>query len=80
MTCIAVALVIASGGYDILTSFTASLAFLSNTGVGFGMAGPFKSFDFLPPYIMWTLNFAMLIGRLEVYTFLVILTPSFWKR
>jgi trk system potassium uptake protein TrkH len=80
MVCIAVAIVVASGGYDIITSFTTSLAFLSNTGVGFGMAAPFRNFDFLPPYIMWTLDVAMLIGRLEVYTFLVIFTPTFWKR
>ncbi|MDR1625812.1 MAG: TrkH family potassium uptake protein [Spirochaetia bacterium] len=77
---VAVAVIVASGGYDIVTSLSASLAFLSNTGVGFGMAGPFHNFDFLPPYIMWTLDFAMLIGRLEVYTFLVIFTPAFWKR
>ncbi|MDR1315901.1 MAG: TrkH family potassium uptake protein [Spirochaetales bacterium] len=77
---VAVAVVVATGGYDILTSLTTSLAFLSNTGVGFGRAAPFHSFDFLPPYIMWTLDFAMLIGRLEVYTFLVIFTPAFWKR
>jgi trk system potassium uptake protein TrkH len=77
---VVVAVIVASGGYDILTSLTTSLAFLSNTGVGFGMAAPFKSFDFLPPYIMWTLDIAMLIGRLEVYTFLVIFTPAFWKR
>jgi trk system potassium uptake protein TrkH len=44
------------------------------------MAAPFRNFDFLPPYIMWTLDCAMLIGRLEVYTFLVIFTPAFWKR
>jgi trk system potassium uptake protein TrkH len=77
---VVVAVVVASGGYDIMTSLTTSIAFLSNTGVGFGMAAPFRSFDFLPPYIMWTLDFAMLIGRLEVYTFLVIFTPAFWKR
>ena len=77
---VVVAIVVASGGYDMVTSFATSLAFLSNTGVGFGLAGPFRSFEFLPPYIMWTLNFAMLIGRLEVYTFLVILTPAFWRK
>jgi trk system potassium uptake protein TrkH len=77
---VVVAIVVASGGYDVLSSLTASLAILSNTGVGFGMVGPFQSFDFLPPYIMWTLNFAMLVGRLEVYTLLVVLTPAFWKR
>jgi trk system potassium uptake protein TrkH len=80
MTCVVVAIVVASGGYDIMTSLTTSLAFLSNTGVGFGMAAPYHSFSFLPPYIMWTLDAAMLIGRLEVYTFLVIFTPAFWKR
>ena len=79
MTWVAVAIVVASGGYDIVTSFTTSLAFLSNTGVGFGLAAG-GNFGFLPSYIMWTLNVAMLIGRLEVYTFLVIFTPTFWKR
>jgi trk system potassium uptake protein TrkH len=80
MVFVVVSMVVASGGYDIVTSLTTSLAFLSNTGVGFGMSAPFRSFDFLPPYIMWILDAAMLIGRLEVYTFLVIFTPAFWKR
>jgi trk system potassium uptake protein TrkH len=77
---VVVSIVVASGGFDIVTSLTTALAFLSNTGVGFGMASPFCSFDFLPPYIMWVLNFAMLVGRLEVYTVLVMLMPAFWKK
>jgi trk system potassium uptake protein TrkH len=80
MVFVAVAVIVATGGYDVVTALTTSIACLSNTGVGFGMIAPFRSFDFFPPYILWTLNFAMLIGRLEIYTMLVLFTPAFWKR
>ena len=56
-----------------------SIACVCNTGAGFGTLGPDFSYGALPDFITWTLSFAMLIGRLEIYSVLVLLTPSFWK-
>jgi trk system potassium uptake protein TrkH len=72
-------IVVATGGYDIMTSFTATMACLGNIGPGFALVGPIYNYSFLPDYLLWWLSFAMLLGRLEVYTVLVIFTRSFWR-
>jgi len=73
-------LVVASGGYDIVTSLTATMATLGNIGPGLALVGPTCNFSFMPEYIKWWLSFMMLLGRLEVYTVLVLFTSTFWKR
>lgn len=71
--------VVASGGNDILTSLSSALVTVGNIGPGFGKIGPTLNYAFYPDYIKWFLSFAMMVGRLEVYTVLVILTPKFWR-
>jgi trk system potassium uptake protein TrkH len=73
-------LIVASGGYDLLTSLSSVLVTLGNIGPGFGKVGPIFNYGFLPDYIKWALSLAMMIGRLEVFTVLVLLTPAFWRR
>ena len=73
------AFVVASGGNDILTSLSSALVTLGNIGPGFGKIGPTLNYAFYPDYIKWFLSFAMMVGRLEVYTVLVLLTPKFWR-
>ncbi len=73
-------LVVASSGHDLTTSFTAALTTLGNIGPGFGDVGPSRNFSILPDYVKWFLSFAMLVGRLELYTVLIVLTPEFWSR
>jgi len=76
---LAVSLSVASGGYDILTSFTTALATLGNIGPGFGKIGPALNYSFYPDYIKWVLSTAMMLGRLEIYTVLILLTPKLWR-
>lgn len=71
---------IAAGGYDILTSLSATMACLGNIGPGFSLVGPACNYGFMPGALKWWLSFAMLLGRLEVYTVLVLFTRSFWRR
>jgi len=75
-----VTIAVATSGQDVLTSFTTALATLGNIGPGFGKIGPAENYAFFPDYIKWILSFAMLVGRLELYTVLVIFTPRFWNR
>ena len=72
-------LVVASAGNDILTSIAAALVTLGNIGPGFGRIGPSGNYAYLPDYVKWFLSFAMMIGRLELYTVLILFTPKFWK-
>jgi trk system potassium uptake protein TrkH len=72
-------LVVATGGHNIVTSVTTGLATLGNIGPGFGRIGPVENYAFFQDYIKWFLSFIMMIGRLEIYTVLVLVTPVFWK-
>ncbi|PKL18575.1 MAG: potassium transporter [Spirochaetae bacterium HGW-Spirochaetae-5] len=70
----------ASSGADVETSFTSALATLGNIGPGFGKVGPTDNFAFFPAYVKWWFSFAMLAGRLELYTVLILFTTVFWKK
>lgn len=72
-------IVVAGGGYDILTSLTTALATLGNIGPGFGGIGPVENYAFYPDYITWFLSFVMMVGRLEIYTVLVLFTRRYWQ-
>jgi len=67
-------------GLDAITAFTAIVACLNNTGPGLNVVGPASNYGTLSPFQIWTCTFAMLIGRLELFTVLVLLTPMFWRR
>lgn len=67
-------------GYDILSSLGASIAALGNIGPGWGEFGPTDSFAKMPYLGKWILILLMMIGRLEIFTVLIIFSPSFWKQ
>jgi trk system potassium uptake protein len=71
--------VVAFAGSDILTSLSAALATLGNIGPGFGGVGPTFNYAFFPDWIKLYLTIVMMLGRLEVYTVLVIFTGRFWR-
>ncbi len=72
--------IVATAGNDLVTSFSTALVTLGNIGPGFGRIGPTLNFAFYPSYVKWFLSFIMALGRLEVYTILVLFTPMFWRR
>ncbi len=72
--------VIALFGLDLVTASTAVAQALANAGPGLGpIIGPAGTFAPLPDGAKWVLSFAMLLGRLELLTVLVLLTPVFWR-
>jgi trk/ktr system potassium uptake protein len=77
---IVTALVVASAGYDTLTALSASLTAIGNVGPGFGQIGPAENFSHFPGYVKLALSFAMIAGRLEIFTVLVLFSPHFWRR
>ena len=64
---------------DMVTSFSASIACLGNIGPGLGSVGPADNYAHLPLAAKWLLSLAMIVGRLEVYTVLVLFLPEFWR-
>ena len=73
-------LILTFSGLELITAFSAILAMLSNTGPGLHEVGPAANFAFLTDFQTWVCSFAMLLGRLEIFTVLVVLNPSFWRR
>lgn len=72
--------IVASAGYDIATSLSATLTCLGGVGPGFGAVGPVETFAHFPDYVKLTLAFCMLAGRLELFTLFALLQPAFWRR
>lgn len=70
---------IASLGFDLVSAFGASIACLGNIGPAFGSFGPSENFAEIPAMGKWVLSFMMLLGRLELFTVLILFTPYFWK-
>ncbi|GAB5464593.1 MAG: TrkH family potassium uptake protein [Candidatus Kapaibacteriales bacterium] len=64
---------------DISTAFGAVAAHLNNIGPGLGKVGPTDNYGWLPDASKWLLSFLMLVGRLEVYTVVILLAPSYWR-
>lgn len=67
-------------GSDVLTGASASVATLGNIGPAFGAVGPTENYAFFGPASKVVLTLLMLLGRLEIYTLLVVFTPHFWRR
>ncbi len=66
-------------GLDFITAAGAVSTCIGNVGPGIGAVGPLNNFADLPDMVKWILSFFMLLGRLELFTVLLIFTPAFWK-
>jgi len=73
------ALVMSFMGYDLMSAMGASIACLGNIGPAWGDFGPTDEYAHVPIFGKWVLLILMMIGRLELFTVLVIFTPWFWK-
>lgn len=74
------AVIYAGMGLDLVTALSASATALGNVGPGLGdIIGPAGNFVPLPDAAKWTLSFQMMLGRLELFTVLVLFRPEFWR-
>jgi trk system potassium uptake protein TrkH len=73
---LAMTLALTATGVDIVTAFSAVAACINNVGPGLGAVS--AHFSGLNDAAVWVCSFAMILGRLEVFTLLVLLTPQFW--
>ena len=73
-------LLMAFSGLDVVTGFSAVVASFNNTGPGLGEVGPATTFKSLTDFQTWVCTAAMLLGRLEIFTLLVVLSPAFWRK
>jgi trk system potassium uptake protein len=73
-------LVMLLSGLDLVTAFSAVIVCVNNIGPGLGSVGPASHFGVLNDFQLWVLSFAMLLGRLELLSVLVLFTPQFWRK
>lgn len=71
---------VAASGMDLMTSFTSVLACIGNIGPGLGTVGPMENYAHLPAFAKWVLIWCMLLGRLEIYTVIVLFVPEFYRK
>ncbi|WP_328805056.1 TrkH family potassium uptake protein [Stappia albiluteola] len=77
----AITLILTFFGLDAMTAITGAATAIGNVGPGLGdVIGPAGNFSSLPDGAKWVLSLAMLLGRLELFTVLVLLDPEFWSR
>ena len=77
---VAMTLIMVASGLDFVSAFSAVVACINNTGPGLNKVGPATTYAVLTDFQTWVCTFAMLLGRLELFTLLIIFTPAFWKR
>ena len=67
-------------GVDLLEAFSGSVATMGNVGPGLGTVGSTGNFSHIPEFGKWVLSLTMLLGRLEIYSFFIFLTPAQWRQ
>ena len=72
-------LIMTSLGLDMISAIGSVAASIGNIGPGLGLVGPAENYAVIPFLGKWVLIFCMLLGRLEIYTVIVLLTPAYWK-
>ena len=77
---VSLTLVLSASGLDLITAFSGVIACINNAGPGLASLGPAGNYQGLSDFQTWVMSFAMILGRLEIFTLLVVLTPAFWRR
>jgi trk system potassium uptake protein TrkH len=73
-------LLVTGTGLDWVSSLSAVVSTLGGVGPGMGSVGPFDNYDHLHAVAKWILSLCMLLGRLEFYSVLILLSPAYWRR
>ncbi len=76
----AITLLLTATGLDVLSALSAAAALVNNVGPGLAQVGPAANYASLSDFQTWIGTLAMLLGRLELLTLFVLLTPAFWRR
>lgn len=80
MTTVTLVFALLASGMDFITAFSAVLACVNNFGPGLGEVGPAGNYQGLTDFQTWVCTIGMLVGRLEIFTVLILFTPWFWRR
>jgi trk system potassium uptake protein TrkH len=77
---IAMTMLLTASGLDVISAFSAVIVCLCNTGPGLNQVGPGATYASLNDFQTWVCTVAMLVGRLELFTLFIVITPAFWRK
>jgi trk system potassium uptake protein len=80
MTAVVLTFALLATGMDFISAFTGIIASINNAGPGLGQVGPATNYGSLTDVQTWICTLAMFLGRIELFTFLILFTPSFWRK
>jgi len=80
MTIVALTFALLISGLDFMTAFSAIVACVNNAGPGLNLVGPAHNYSTLNDFQSWICIAGMFLGRVEIITFAVLLTPTFWRK
>jgi trk system potassium uptake protein TrkH len=80
MTAVVLTFALLASGMEFVSAFTAIIASINNAGPGLGQVGPATTYGSLTDVQTWICALAMFLGRIELFTFLILFTPSFWRK
>jgi trk system potassium uptake protein TrkH len=80
MTIVVLTFALLISGMDFISALSAIIACVNNAGPGLGVVGPAASYGALSDFQLWTCTAAMFLGRVEIITFAVLCTPTFWRK
>ena len=79
-TVVVLTFALVASGLDFISGFSAIIACINNMGPGLGVVGPASNYQGLTDFQTWICSLAMLLGRLEIFSVLVLLTPFYWRK
>jgi len=80
MTVVVLTFSLLATGMDLITALTGTVASINNAGPGLGQVGPATNYGSLSDLQTWIFTLAMFLGRIELFTFLILFTRSFWRK
>jgi trk system potassium uptake protein TrkH len=80
MTIAVLTFVLLLSGLDFITAFSATVASVNNLGPGLGSVGPTGNYQGLTDFQTWACTLGMILGRLEIFSVLVLFTAAFWRK
>lgn len=80
MSIVVLVFLLLASGLDFVSALTAIVACINNAGPGLNQVGPAGNYAGLSDFQTWVCAFAMVLGRLEVFTLLILFTPAFWRK
>jgi trk system potassium uptake protein len=80
ITVVTLTLTLLLSGLDFSSSMSAIIASINNAGPGLNRVGPSMNYGSLSDFQTWVCTLAMVLGRLEIFSVLVLFTPAFWRK